>query len=357
MGDRPRPGRSTAQGAWAGVTVALVAVAAATVATAVYAAPVGARAGQAAGAAREAPAPSHVVPSVGGLAAGPAVAPPPAPPAATGVGTVTLDLSDASRPTVAQGRVLSAARHLPTIVRYPAVGPRGAAEQPGARAAAGPWPLIVFAHGYDVTPGTYGHLLHAWAAAGFVVAAPAFPLETAGGPLDESDLAHEPADISAVITAVLQRSAAGSGPLSGLVDPSRIAVAGHSDGAVAALGAAFGPGDARIGPVIAMAGAAAPGVPHPDARHPLLVVQGTDDTTDNPRNSDQVYSAAGRPRVFLSLVGAGHLPPIADDTPWRPVVEAVTALFLRHYLGEDASIAALAAAGTQPGVSRIGGQA
>src|SRR5690242_18539158 len=70
-------------------------------------------------------------------------------------------------------------RSLDTVVRYPAVG--------------GPYPLIVFAHGYALTPATYRRLLLAWTAAGYVVAAPAFPLEkadAAGGP-DESDLVNE----------------------------------------------------------------------------------------------------------------------------------------------------------------------
>ena len=47
-------------------------------------------------------------------------------------------------------------RPLETVVRYPATG--------------GPYPLIVFGHGYALTPGTYSRLLQAWARAGYVVA-------------------------------------------------------------------------------------------------------------------------------------------------------------------------------------------
>ncbi|HZC30192.1 MAG TPA: hypothetical protein VE261_01660, partial [Gaiellaceae bacterium] len=68
-----------------------------------------------------------------------------------------------------------------------------------------PAPLVVFAHGFALTPGTYASLLTAWARAGFVVAAPAFPVEKAnapGGP-DENDLVHEPADIRFVIGKLL----------------------------------------------------------------------------------------------------------------------------------------------------------
>ncbi|HET6794839.1 MAG TPA: hypothetical protein VFH45_10370 [Acidimicrobiales bacterium] len=313
-------------------------------------------------------------PTLSGLSAGAALpvgrmatpttvraAPPMASPAGrmapTGVGVVTIDVYDPSRPTVAGGRMLSSSRHLPTMVRYPAVGPRGGQEVAGAPPASGPWPLVVFAHGYDVTPATYLHLLHAWAAAGFVVAAPSFPLEAAGGPLDESDLQNEPADISTVIGALLQQSGAGDGPLAHLVDPRRIAVAGHSDGAMAALGAAFGREDPRIGPVISMSGATSPGIPHADPHHPLLVIQGDADPINAPVNGWYVYSAAARPRILLDLIGGGHLPPIADDNPWRPVVEAVTIDFLRHYFWLGSTVGDLARDGSHPGVSHIGGEA
>ena len=59
-------------------------------------------------------------------------------------------------------------RTLDTTVRYPATG--------------GSYPLIVFAHGFALTPVTYQALLSAWARAGYVVAAPWFPLEKANAP-------------------------------------------------------------------------------------------------------------------------------------------------------------------------------
>src|SRR6266851_8303229 len=64
-----------------------------------------------------------------------------------------------------------------------------------------PFPLIVFGHGFALTPQTYTRLLDTWTRAGYVVAAPAFPVESAnapGGP-DQSDLGNEPGDISFVI--------------------------------------------------------------------------------------------------------------------------------------------------------------
>jgi hypothetical protein len=62
----------------------------------------------------------------------------------------------------------------------------------------GPHPLILFAHGFALTPADYAPLLRAIASAGYVVAAPIFPLTNTnapGGP-DEADLANQSRDVS-----------------------------------------------------------------------------------------------------------------------------------------------------------------
>jgi predicted dienelactone hydrolase len=82
-------------------------------------------------------------------------------------------------------------RSLETVVRYPAAG--------------GSYPLIVFGHGFALTPARYAGLLRAWTEAGYVVAAPVFPLGNAaapGGP-NESDLINQPKDMSFVISRLL----------------------------------------------------------------------------------------------------------------------------------------------------------
>src|SRR6476646_10351717 len=110
-------------------------------------------------------------------------------------------------------------RSLETVVRYPAAG--------------GAHPLILFGHGYALTPASYAPLLRAWTRAGYLVAAPVFPLENAaapGGP-DESDLVNQPEDMSFVIARLLALDARADGVLYRKIDASRIAVAGHSDGA------------------------------------------------------------------------------------------------------------------------------
>lgn len=239
-------------------------------------------------------------------------------------------------------------RMLPVVLRYPSTG-------------AGPFPLIVFAHGFAVTPATYSRLLRAWATAGYVVAAPVFPLENAaapGGP-DESDLVNEPGDISFVISKLLAASAAPGGPLSGLIDPSRVAVAGQSDGAIAALSSAYSRRmrDPRVRAAVVLSGAEMSGVggyAFAPGEPPLLAVQGTADTTNEPRYTHAYFAAAARPKYLLRLLGAGHLPPYTSEQPQLSIVERSTIAFLDGYLrGLPAAAARLAAAGSAPGLASL----
>jgi dipeptidyl aminopeptidase/acylaminoacyl peptidase len=207
----------------------------------------------------------------------------------------------------------------------------------------GPYPLIVFAHGYDSSPAVYASLLDAWASAGYVVAAPAFPRALHGAPLDEDDLANEPGDISFVIGRLLS-AAAGPGPLAGLIDTSRIGVAGHSDGGVAALGVGFNAccRDGRVSAV--MLGAAdeqtfPSGSYFPPGSPPMLVIQGDHDPINPPDDSRQLFAAGRTPKYLLWLLDAGHLEPFSTDAAHLAVVEAVTIAFFDRYLkGEAAGV-------------------
>ena len=237
------------------------------------------------------------------------------------------------------------ARPVTTYLRYP-------------RSGSGPWPLVVFGHGYAATPGIYAHLLRTWALAGYVVAAPLFPLGNAnapGGP-DESDIVNQPRDIRFVISQLLAASASRASPLRGLADPSRIAVAGQSDGAETAFAAAYEPRyrDPRIDAAIVLSGAQLPGVPlrfpHPAA--PLLAAEGTADTVNPPAYTYAFFNRAPRPKFLLTLLGAGHLGPYTTQVPQLGIVERVTTAFLNHYL-KHGSLDQLERAGDAPGVATL----
>lgn len=228
------------------------------------------------------------------------------------------------------------ARPLRTVVRYPTTSGRH--------------PLIVFAHGFSLVPGTYRRLLDAWASAGYVVAAPIFPLTNGhapGGP-NESDLINQPRDISFVISKVLSA-------LAGKVDPARIAVAGHSDGGVTALAAAYDRRfrDSRIRAAIVMSGALLGGMgAFPRRGPPLLAIQGTADTINSPGSTEAYFSLAPRPKFLVWLVGAEHLPPYTAEQPQLSVVERATLAFLDHYL-LGRPLASFVAAARRSGITRL----
>lgn len=108
---------------------------------------------------------------------------PPPPPAPVGpmtigvnhtVGVRQITFVDSTRATDAFGSYPgSSSRRLPTTIWYPTDG-------------GGPYPLVVFAHGYAVTPSYYASLLPRLAAAGYVVAAPTYPL-LSGQPAGPTD--------------------------------------------------------------------------------------------------------------------------------------------------------------------------
>ena len=237
--------------------------------------------------------------------------------------------------------------------RSPSLDPPAGAAAP----APGPFPLVVFAHGFDVTPATYARLLASWTRAGYVVAAPLFPLtnpRAPGGP-DEADVVNQPADMSLVISSLLAASSA-PGPLAALIDPRRIAVAGQSDGAETALAVAYSRRyrDARVRAALVLSGAELSGIGGYDfapGGPALLAAQGTDDTFNEPRYTYAYFRAARRPKYLLRLLGAGHLPPYTREQPQLAIVERVTRAFLDSYLKR--STAALAKLAPFGNVARI----
>ncbi len=219
---------------------------------------------------------------------------------------------------------------------------------PPARAGNGPFPLIVFGHGFSALPSWYRRLLSGWAAAGYVVAAPVFPLGNAdapGGP-NESDIVNQPRDMSFVISRVLAASGSGHGVFAGLIDPEKIAVAGQSDGGVTAFATAYEAPfrDLRVHAALVLSGAIL-GSRRYVVRDgvPLLAVQGLADTVNPPVAAWHLFRPVSRPKFLLLLRGAGHLPPYTVPGRTFDTVERVTIAFLDHYLG-DGSLGAIATA-------------
>jgi fermentation-respiration switch protein FrsA (DUF1100 family) len=239
-------------------------------------------------------------------------------------------------------------RSLVTVIRYPTQ-------------ATGPLPLIVFGHGFAVTPATYYRLLTAWAQAGYVVAAPVFPLANAhapGGP-DEADLVNQPADMSFVITGMLGLAAEHGSFLAGRISATEIGISGQSDGGETALAMAYDRfyRDPRVRAAAILSGAELPdsaAVYFPRPSPPLLAAQGTADTTNHPHFTYDFFRAARRPKYLLRLLGAGHLPPYTTEQPQLSIVERVTIAFFDRFLkGERAGQARITASGNVRGLAAL----
>jgi dienelactone hydrolase len=255
-------------------------------------------------------------------------------------------------------------RTLVTQIRYPALGSATAGDVPDALplTAAGPFPLVVFGHGFAETPTAYARLLDAWARAGYVVAAPLFPLtqKHVPGGRREADLSNQPADMSFVISRMLAENELPASFLHGLIIPDLIAVAGQSDGAATALAEAYDPAfaDPRIRAAIILSGAELSSIddtiPFPSHGPALLATQGSRDAINEPAATHRYFDLAPRPKFLLTLIGATHLPPYTTQQPYLRVVEQVTIAFLDHFLrAEHASLVDMRDSGNVSRVARL----
>jgi dienelactone hydrolase len=280
-----------------------------------------------------------------------------------GVGVVTDTLVDTHRPTPAHGpNPELPSRTLVTTILYPAqdntnLGSPIQGATPDR--SSGPYPLIVFGHGLGATPQAYEALLSRWAAAGYVVAAPLFPLTNANTPggLVPDDVFNQPGDMSFVISAVLEASAQNTGTLAGLVDPHAVGAAGHSEGAITTLGF-FNTccRDPRVKAAEVLDGdpqAYASG--HYDYRGapPMLLVHGTADALLPYSQMVGVFNSAKGPKGLLALNGAGHANWLTPSSTWfSSALQATTDFFAAYLRGDKAALTRIPAAG-QPGVSTM----
>ena len=214
--------------------------------------------------------------------------------------------------------------------------------------APAPLPLVVFAHGWNSNPAVYRPLLEQWAQAGFLVAAPVFPDSTdlyAGSPV--SDYADQALDMSFVITSLLH-----GGTVS--VDPSRIAVAGHSDGgtdvALLALDPAYA--DPRVRAVLCLSGELPSGVaPYTVGATPaaLLVAVGSDDEYGLAPLTPLVFQdAQASSKAMIVEQGGDHLGSFVGATPAAAAMREETTRFLELALEPRSPSTADVLAALQP---------
>ena len=234
-------------------------------------------------------------------------------------------------------------RKLPTTIWYPNDG-------------GGPFPLIVFSHGVSGSPQAYETTLRAWAAAGFVVAGPLFPIGSLAnkGNAAATDVSNQTGDVSFVITKVLAFDRKKKDGLGHIIDAQHIGVAGHSLGAVTTLGVAFRSccRDKRIDAAITYAGTPLIyGTDFKGIKTPLLLVHGNADAVVDYRGSVASFSRAKGPKFLITIVGGTHSAGILGDDPVVTAAVAKASLdFWRAYLlGDTAAIASLQSDAVLPG--------
>lgn len=224
-------------------------------------------------------------------------------------------------------------RPLPTRVWYPAQGTALAVADPvdGAMPAAGRFPLIMFSHGLTSNPNDFAAMLSRWAQAGFVVAGPAFP-HTAYGvdDFDSADIVNQPADVRHVLDQLLTLP---GDPLREIIDPDRLAAAGHSGGAITTAGLFSAERDERLKAGVIIAGTDFQGAPFTGPAAGMMFVHGRDDDTVTYRAGHTVFEAVPWSRAMLSITEGGH---VITDADFEAVTSTTTE-FLRWSLYGDAA--------------------
>jgi dipeptidyl aminopeptidase/acylaminoacyl peptidase len=264
-----------------------------------------------------------------------------------GVGVVERTFVDRTRVTPANGDAPEAPqRTLDTVVYYPARS--GADDRVVAGAApvrrGGPYPLVLFSHGNNSFGREYEALFRQWVSAGYVVAAPNYPLSQmdAPGGTTVSDVGNQAGDAAFVLDEVLALNRE-RGPLRGLVDPKRVAAAGHSLGAITTYNLAFKAccADTRIEAVAVMSGVSGTPPEYFDSIDtPLLVLHGDADRTIEIRNGVDAFERANPPKYFVTLIGGLHSEPYrgADDAVAVAATTITLDFFDRYLKGDEAGL-------------------
>ena len=260
------------------------------------------------------------------------------------VGMKTQTFVDTTRPT--EG--IAPSRSLVTALYYPAQGPP--TDQPTANAppdaSGGPYPLILFSHGLGARGVFYQDVIKTFVSAGYVVAAPDYPLSNANAPGGANfgraigDTKNQPADASFVISEAIKLDK--DGKQLGGIDAKRIGASGHSLGGITTYGLAYSAccRDKRIKAAIPMSGLA--GVVEPgdqyfqDGATPLLGTHGNADGTVPYAAGKQAYTNAQPPKFLLTFIGAGHVSPfLGGNDAQATVLKKSTVDFWDRYLKGD----------------------
>jgi fermentation-respiration switch protein FrsA (DUF1100 family) len=288
----------------------------------------------------------------GATTAAPTKAQPPkvAPIGKFAVGKINETFVDQSRSTDANGSDAPAlpTRTLPTVIYYPAKGTPTdqPVENAPANAKHGSYPLILFSHGLGAINVVYQDVLKTWASAGYVVAAPDYPLSNhrAVGGVNfgraVGDTKNQAGDATFVIDQTIKLDKRGT--RLGGVDAKRIGASGHSLGGVTTYDFVYSSccSDKRVKAALPMSGLG--GVAESleqyfvNRQTPLLALHGNRDGTVPYQAGVNTFNKAQPPKYFLTFDGGGHIEPFLGGTDAKAMaLKRSTVDFLDHYLKGD----------------------
>ncbi len=197
----------------------------------------------------------------------------------------------------------------------------------------GPYPAVIFTHGFQLGPGNYaswGEHLASW---GYVAVLPQMPGDMWSSPTHTQLKEY----LVAIIDRVESEGPVPTGDYAGMVDPSSIALAGHSMGGKISLLVASE--DARVDAVFGVDPVDAAGGPFssdgpdypsvtpelmPQITVPIGMVGETTNSTgmqpcapaDN--NFEQYFAAATSPAIAIDVLGAFHMSFLDDSNCGLP---------------------------------------
>jgi dienelactone hydrolase len=165
----------------------------------------------------------------------------------------------------------------------------------------GPFPVVLFSHGFGGYPEQSSFLTDHLATWGFVVVAPDHCTRdlkaVVSGTTKNGD--QDITDLREALELVTKMNATPGTLLTGKLDLTRVASLGHSAGGGAAITVA---GDKDIRTYIGMA--PSPGAAPPSKRG--LIMQGTSDKVVNPAGTLKLYAKLKDPKRLVLIDGAGH---------------------------------------------------
>lgn len=182
-------------------------------------------------------------------------------------------------------------------------------------AADGPYPVVLFSHGYAGFPEQSADLVTHLASWGFVVIAPDHVERSLSGLLGTAAKGVTPREDPEVLSASLDAAIADAddteSPLHELLDLDKVAVAGHSAGASAAYLTASS--EDRVKAFISYSvGTGRPDEDGKVAERPVpdvpgMVMLGTADGIIEPAASEAVYEGMEPPKYLVEIADGGHL--------------------------------------------------